>query len=374
MISLFQPSVGSAELHMVRDVFEARWLGAGARVELFEQRLSAYIGRPANEVLTVSSCTEGLFQTSAALGLGAGDDVVMPTISFVGAAHAIRSSGARVALCDVDPRTLNPTVEHIEDAITPTTKALLILHYGGDPGSVTEIAQLARNRGLSLVEDAACSLGSFSDGKAAGTFGDVGVWSFDAAKLLTTGDGGMIWCRSEELASKLRQSIRLGVGTSGLQRRSLSSRWWEIDPLMLGRRATMNDVAAAIGLAQLGRLPLFLQRRREIAVAYNRGLAGLPGVTLPERAPSSGALFYYWIQVAPEHRDRLAGHLLDEDIYTNFRYWPLHRTTMYRQDRSFPGADRAAATTLLLPVHQGLSDTDVASVIAAVRAYSFDTC
>ena len=205
----------------------------------------------------MSSCTEGLFQAIAALDLAPGDDVVLPTVSFLGAAHAVRSAGAEVVLCDVDPDTLNPTVEQVESAITQSTKAVLILHYGGDPGVVARIAELAEQRGLVLIEDSACGLGSFVDGRACGTLGDIGVWSFDAVKLLTTGDGGMIWCRRQAMAARIRQSIRLGVGSSGLQRRVGSPEWWKIDPSMTGRRATMNDIAAAMGSVQLEQVPDF---------------------------------------------------------------------------------------------------------------------
>lgn len=371
MINLFQPMVGQAELDTVEEVFDSNWLGAGERLEGFERLLSDYIGRPPAQVLTVSSCTEGLFQAMAALDLEPGDEVVMPTVSFLGAAHAVRAGGARVVLCDVEPRTLNPTVDHVEAAIGPSTKAISILHYGGAPGAVIEIAELAKERNLALIEDAACSLGSFVDGEACGTFGDIGVWSFDPVKLLTTGDGGMIWCRDEAVAARIRNTVRLGVGSSGLQR-ATGSRWWEIDPSRIGRRATMNDVAAAIGLAQLEQLPEFLHRRKENAAAYDAQLADIPWLTRPDRPDSGGAVFYYWIQVPPALRDQLAAHLLEHDVYTNFRYWPLHLTQMYGGDGTFPGAESAAASTLLLPVHQGLGDREVERVVDAIRAFPGD--
>jgi aminotransferase len=368
MINLLQPSVGAAELDAVEEVFQASWLGAGERVKRFEHRLGEYLGCAPTEVLTVSSCSEGLFQVVEALGLGVGDEVILPSVSFLGAAHAVRATGARVVLCDVNPRTLNPTVDQIESAITPATKAVLILHYGGYPGDLIAIAELARQRSLLLIEDAACSLGSFVEGRACGTFGEIGVWSFDAVKLLTTGDGGLIWCRSEAVASRIYQKIRLGVGSSGLQRVA-SPRWWEIDPATLGRRAIMNDVAAAIGLAQLDKLPGFLLRREEIAAAYDAHLSLIPWLTLPEKPPAQVARFYYWIQMPIGYRDQLATHLLQHGVYTNFRYWPLHRTTMYGGGGRFPGAETAAESTLLLPVHQGLSEAEVNRVIDTIHAF-----
>lgn len=370
MINLFQPHARDAELAAIEDVFSSNWLGTGERVEQFEQAFGEYIGRPAAEVQAISSCTEGLFQAITALELGPGDDVILPTISFIGAAHAVRSSGARVVLCDVDPKTLNATVEHVEQAVTPATKAVLILHYGGEPGAVAEIAELAEQRSLLLIEDAALGLGAFAGGRACGTFGEVGVWSFDSMKALTTGDGGMVWCRNQDTADRVRLSIRLGVGSSGFSRRVDSSRWWEIDPSGIGRKGTMNDVAASIGLVQLERLPGFLRRRNEIAAAYDAGLADVAWVTVPDQRAPQGAPTFYWIQTPSSFRDRLATRLLGRDIYTTFRYWPLHKTQMYRSDGKFPGADHAAGSTLLLPLHQSLLDTDVERVLDAIRAFA----
>ncbi|HJX84602.1 MAG TPA: aminotransferase class I/II-fold pyridoxal phosphate-dependent enzyme, partial [Candidatus Angelobacter sp.] len=323
-----------------------------------------------NEFVPVTSCTEALFQVVIALGIGPGDEVILPSVSFVGAAHAVRSSGARVALCDVDSATLNPHIEHFEDVITEKTKAAIILHYGGYAGAVTEIADLAESRSISLIEDAAIALGSFTKGRACGTFGEVGCWSFDSMKTLSTGDGGMVWAKSPLIADRIRNGVRLGVEAPGFHRRTHSRQWWEVHPAAVGRWAAMNDVIAAVGLVQLERLPGFLCRREEVVARYDTELSDLTWLRLPPPAPSRTARTFYWIQTAPEIRDRLAQYLLQHEIYTSFRYWPLHRTRMYSSTDAFPGADMAAASTLLLPLHQGLSASDVSQVIAAVRAFS----
>lgn len=369
MINLFQPSAGGAELAAIGEVFASSWLGTGPRAEEFERAFHAYIGSQEGEVAAVASCTEGLFQAVAALGLGPGDQVILPSISFVGAAHAVRSSGASAVLCDVDSATLNPRVSDVERVVTPATRAVLILHYGGDAGSVAGIAALAAERSLSLIEDAACGLGSFAAGRACGTFGDVGVWSFDSMKMLTTGDGGMVWCRDEATAEKIRRGVRQGVGSSGFDRRGVKARWWEIEPQGIGRHGTMNDVAAAIGLVQLERLTSFLDRRREVAAVYDAGLADLPWIRLPHWRDDQAARTFYWVQAPPGERDRLAAHLLERDVYVTFRYWPLHRTRMYAAKAEFRGAESAARSTLLLPLHQGLTDTDVERVLDAVRTF-----
>ncbi|MBU1700030.1 MAG: DegT/DnrJ/EryC1/StrS family aminotransferase [Candidatus Eisenbacteria bacterium] len=369
MINLFQPNLGDAEIEAIREVFTSNWLGPGVRAQAFERKFAEYIGRPPSELITVSNCTEGLFQAVTALGLGPGDDVIFPSVGFVGAAHAVRNSGARVVLCDVDSTTLNPRIEHFEHAITEKTRAAIILHYGGYPGDVVELSKFAEARSISMIEDAACALGSFTMEKACGTFGEVGAWSFDSMKMLVTGDGGMVWAKRQLIADKIRAGIRLGVESSGFHRRTRSAQWWEINPVMIGRRGTMNDIAAAVGLVQLDRLPGFLCQRAEVAARYDAELSDLVWLRLPPRAPARAARTFYWVQTAPETRDRLALYLLQHEIYTSFRYWPLHKTRMYQSHRAFPGADLAAASTLLLPLHQGLSTTDVSRVIDAVRRF-----
>jgi aminotransferase len=368
MINLFEPSVGEAELSAVEDVFASSWLGAGKCVERFESAFGDHLGRPAEELVAVTSCTEALFQVLAALNLGPGDEVVLPTVSFIGAAHAVAGTGATCVLTDVDPMTLNPTREQVEGAITSATRAILPLHFGGLPGQVSEIAALARERSIPLVEDAAVGLGSFAGDNACGTLGDAGVWSFDAMKLLTTGDGGMVWSRDRDLVDRVRRSVKLGLGPTGFRQRELSQRWWEIDPTVAGRRGAMNSIAAAIGLVQLKKLPRSLRRRDQIAAAYDRALGPLPWLAL-QHWPATAAHSFYWIQVDPGVRDRLATHMLANGVYTTYKYWPLHRTRMYRSPSAFPGADRAAATTLLLPLHQGLGDDDVARVIAVIESF-----
>lgn len=370
MINLFQPSLGDAEVEAIREVFMSNWLGPGTRVQAFERMFAKYISRPATELVTVSSCTEALFQTVIALGIGPGDDVILPTVSFVGAAHAVRSSGARVVLCDVDSATLNPSLEHFEHAITKKTKAAIVLHYGGYAGAVTEIATFAEARSIALIEDAAISLGTFTKNKACGTFGEVGCWSFDAMKTLVTGDGGMVWARRPLIANRIRKGVRLGGDLPGFSRRTHTDQWWKIDPIVAGRWGSMNDVTAAVGLVQLERLPGFLRRRAEVAATYDAGLGDLMWLRLPPPAPSRTARTFYWIQTAPRIRDRLAQYLLQNEIYTSFRYWPLHRMRMYVSSSTFPLADLAAATTLLLPFHQGLSALDVSQVIEVIREFS----
>nr|QJU69501.1 LooS13 [Nocardiopsis flavescens] len=325
MINIFQPTVGQAELAAVRDVFESGWLGRGARTKEFEGAFAEHLGIPCSQVVSMNSCTEALFLSMRLLGIGPGDDVVMPTVSWVGAANAVAEAGARPVFCDVEPRTLNPRLEDVVAALTPRTAAVILLHYGGYPGDVKRIAGLCRDRGIRLVEDAACAVASGVEGVACGTFGDIGVWSFDAMKILVTGDGGMLYARDPELADRAVRSSYLGlVEQSGFSRaEAKATRWWEIEVSSFSRRSIMNDIAAAIGNVQLGRLGDFVERREAIARRYDQGLAGVPGVWCPPELPQghTSSYYLYWIQLPDgSWRDGLAHHLYRKGVYTTFRY------------------------------------------------------
>lgn len=370
MINLFEPSVGDGELAAIKSVFDSRWLGAGSAVDRFRLEFAGRVGCAQQELTAVTSCTEGLFQAVQALGLGPGDEVVLPTISFIGAAHAVASTGARVVLCDVDAQTLNPTVDHVAAALTKRTRCVIILHYGGHAGDVVQIALLADRHALHLVEDAACSLGAEADGRSCGTHGDIGVWSFDPMKVLTTGDGGMVWARDAEVTERIRLAVNLGGGRAGLaQQQDGFARWWEVRAETVGRRAAMNDIQAAIGLAQLDRVDGFLGRRRSALAVYRDGLAAVEWLKVLGQPQPGSAPIFCWIQLEAGMRDQLASHLLNYGVYSSFRYWPLHRTSLYAQDGDFPGADAAASSTLMLPLHQGLSNADVEHVIDAILAF-----
>ncbi|MEN8655953.1 DegT/DnrJ/EryC1/StrS family aminotransferase [Streptomyces sp. 21So2-11] len=371
MINVFQPSLGDEELEAIAKVFADNWLGHGPRTKEFEAQFAEHIGAEPEQVLFINSATAGLFLAGELLELGPGDDVVMPSASFVAAGNAIASTGARLVFCDVDARTLNPTADDVERALTPRTKAVLVLHYGGMPGEIAAIAELCRERGVPLIEDAACAVASSVDGTACGAFGDVAMWSFDSMKVLVTGDGGMLYVRDLELARKARQLAYHGLEqSSGYSAAKVSHRWWELNVQSFGRRVIGNDITAAVGTVQLRRLPAFIERRREITETYDRLLADVDGVRVPPPLPAGhkSSYYFYWVQMDPAIRDQVASALLDRGVYTTFRYPPLHKVPAYGYEGgSLPGTEESAENTLLLPLHQGLDDEDLKTVVTALR-------
>lgn len=384
MLNVFQPSLGDEELEAVRRVFASNWIGKGHVTAQFEQAFAAFCGVSAQHMRSISCATEGLFQAMTLLNIGPGDEVVLPTLSFVGAANAVLAAGARPVFCDVDARTLNATAADIEVCLSPRTRAVLLLHYGGVPCRMEEILALLMSRSIALIEDSACSVASTWHGRACGTLGDIGIWSFDAMKILVTGDGGMVYCRNPEMSIRLERLIYLGLEQpSGYTQAmtvtdedkgpsaALQRPWWAFEVTEPGRRAIMNDIAAAIGLVQLHRLPLFIERRRQIHALYNEALADLAWLQLPPPLPPDcqSSYYFYWVQCPNHLRDALALHLRRCGIYTTFRYYPLHRVRVYGFYGQLPRAETAAATTLCLPIHQSLDDDDLARIVEAIWAF-----
>jgi dTDP-4-amino-4,6-dideoxygalactose transaminase len=371
LINVFQPSLGEREIEAVAGVFASNWIGRGRVTSTFEERFAAHLDTPRDHVRSVACCTEGLFQAVSLLRIGAGDEVALPTVSFVGMGNAVAAHGATPVFCDVHPRTLNATAETIEAKLTEQTKAIAILHYGGLPCELDEIVALAESRGIALIEDSACSVASTYKGRNCGAIGDIGVWSFDAMKILVTGDGGMMYFRDAELARRAEEAVYLGLKTESGFASKAELRWWEFEISSFGRRAIINDMIAAIGCVQLDRLPSFIDRRREIHERYNLELGEISGLTTPPPIPgySTSSYYLYWVQTDPDRRDGLARFLRSRNVYTTFRYYPLHLVARYGSAESLPAAETAARSTLCLPIHQSMSDDDLDRVIRGVREF-----
>ena len=376
MINVYQPSLGKEELNALEGVFSSNWLGKGKKVQEFETNYAEHLKTQKELVLTTNCCTEGLFSSMPLLGIGEGDEVIVPTISFIGAGNSVCACGAKMVLCDVDPRTLNVRAKDIEKCITPKTKAILLLHYGGIPCEMDEIMALANAHGIHVIEDAAAGVCSFYKGKAIGTFGDIGMWSFDAMKILVCGDGAMLHFNSPELRHKADRLLYFGLETKSGYENSVAQKWWEFDISCYGHRAIMNDMTAAVALEQLKKLPEFMKKRAVVDKFYRDNLAQFTWLELPPILPDYIETSYYFfhIQLKNGKRDLLAKYLRENGIYTTYRYYPLHRVPAYGNHGSFPNADYAADNTLNLPIHQSLSQNDLEYILDCFKKFDAQYC
>lgn len=376
MINVMQPTLGKEELEALEKTFKSNWLGKGKKVDEFESVYANHLAVGKENIITTNCCSEGLFSSMYLFDIKPGDEVIVPTISFVGAGNAVCAAGAKLVLCDVDPRTLNARASDIEKVITKKTKAILLLHFGGIPCEMDEIMALAKKYNLVVIEDSAAGVCSSYKGKALGTIGDMGMWSFDAMKILVSGDGACLYFKDPKIRHKAERWMYFGLETKSGYENSVAQKWWEFDISCFGHRAIMNDITATMALEQYKKLPMYMEKRKYVHDTYNEKLKDLKWIDLPPVLPDycKESYYFYHIQIKNGMRDQLAKYLRDNGIYTTYRYFPLHRVPGYNVSGFFPGADYAADNTLCLPIHQSLSKEELELITSKIIEFGEKNC
>lgn len=371
-----RPDIGDAEVSAVAEAMRSGWVTTGPQTKSFEQAFTDYLGGGVDS-LAVNSATAGLHLALEALGIGPGDEVIAPTLTFTATTEVVRYLGADPVLVDVDPVTLNMDPARVRAAITPRTKAIMPVHYGGLACDMDAILALAKEHGLKVVEDAAHALPTTWKGTLVGQLAsEVTVFSFYANKTITTGEGGMAVTRDPELAKRMRVMRLHGMNRDAFDRFTSKTPAWYYEVVAPGFKYNMTDVAAAMGVQQLARLPAFVQRRQYLAQRYHAGLRDLP-LVLPAEAPAGDvhAWHLYVIRLAEGARlprDALVQGLSDRGIGTSVHYVPLHRHPYWRDryaltPEMFPQADAAYQAMVSIPLFTAMSDADQDRVIAALH-------
>ena len=372
-----RPDISEAEIAAVTQALRSGWVTTGPKTREFEQAFTDYLGGNGLQSIAVNSATAGLHLALEALGIGPGDEVIAPTLTFTATVEVVRYLGADPVLVDVDPVTLNIDPDAIRAAITPRTKAIMPVHYAGLACRMDEILAIAHEHGLKVVEDAAHALPTTWKGQLVGQLqSDVTVFSFYPNKTITTGEGGMAVTRHPKLAERMRVMRLHGMSRDAFDRFSAKTPAWYYEIVAPGFKYNMTDIAAAMGVEQLARLPQFVQRRQHLAARYQAQLAGLP-LVLPADAPAGDAHAWhlYVVRLAPGARvgrDEIIQALSDRGIGTSVHYVPLHRQPYWR-DRyqltpaRFAHAEAAYQCMLSLPLFTAMHDTDQDSVIGALH-------
>lgn len=374
MINIFQPSLGKEELNAIEKVFESNWIGKGEFVVEFEKLFAEHLNSNVEHLFTTTSGSEAIFLAGDIFDFNVNDEIIAPSISFLAVGSTILSNKSTMVICDVDRRTLNARPEDIEKKITPRTKAVFLNHYGGFSCDMDPIMELCNKHNIIVIEDSACAIKSFYKGKALGTIGDMGLWSLGAMKIVCVGDGGMIYLKSKELVMVAKELLYHGLPVkqkSGTDSASSGKQtWWEIEINRFGKRSIMNNIAGALGIVQMKKLDAFLCRRKEIFEMYLKELSCCEWLTLPtelgyDYIPSH---YFFWVQL--KKRDELARFLLENGVYSTFRYWPLHRIKCFGQENvNLPNSDYICQHTLNIPLHQSLSDDDVCKVVELIKSF-----
>ncbi len=368
MIKVSQGTLGSEELAAVSDAFDYGYFGHAHAVVAFEDALRAYIGAP--EVIAVNTGTSALHLSLDALGIGAGDEVILPSLTFVAAFQAVSLTGATPVACEVADDTLLIDLDDVGARITPRTKAVLPVHYAGQSCDLDRLRSMQARYGIHVVEDAAHAFGSRFRGERVGEHSEVACFSFDSIKNITCGEGGAIACQDPALARRLRQKRMLGIDRGASGTAASKGADWHFRVDTQGFRYHLSNINAAIGLAQLRKVDRFIARRRAICRRYDEAFGAL-GVVRPLKVDyTAAAPHIYVVRVAEGRRDALMQHLTHAGIETGINYIPNHLHPFFgNAAAALPTTERAYAEILTLPLHCRLSDDDVSAVIAAVTQF-----
>ncbi len=363
--------IDEADIAAVVEVLRSDWLTTGPKITEFEQAIADFVG--CQHAVAVSSGTAALHAAVAAAGIGPGDEVILPPLTFAATANAVLYQGGTPVFADVDPTTLLLDPASVEDKITSRSKAIIAVDYAGQPCDYNRLQELAEGRQLQLLADASHSLGASDQGHACGRLAELTTFSFHPVKPVTCGEGGVVTCDSVDHAKRLRRFRNHGISQDHHQRQQRGSHGY--DMVELGYNYRMSDLQAALGLSQLNKLPGWIARRQNLADCYAQGLAEVSGIEpLALRSEVSHGFHLYVVRVVNGQRDRLFEWLQQQQIGANVHYPPVHLHSYYRQTLGTqaglcPVAEAAAQEVLSLPLFPSLTATDIQRVVDAIKKY-----
>lgn len=368
-INVMQPWLGAEEVAAVTEVIESGWVAQGPKVAAFEDAFASRM--QVDHAVAVSSCTTALHLALVVAGIGPGDDVVVPSFSFIATANAPTYVGARPVFAEVDGVTGNLTADTVKSALTAQTKAVIAVDQAGVPVELAALRELCDPLGIVVIEDAACAAGSTYAGRPVGAGADIAAWSFHPRKIVTTGEGGMITTSHADWAARARRLREHGMSVSAADRHGSILAPAE-EYLEIGFNYRMTDLQAAVGLVQLGRLDEVVARRRQLASRYQTGLGRVPGIRCVTD-PAHGASNFqsFWIEVGESYgqgREQLLERLAAHDISARRGIMAAHRSPAYReQDHApLPVTERLTDNSLILPMFHQMTEATQDRVIQAV--------
>jgi perosamine synthetase len=363
-VPFFVPWITKQDRKAVLEVLTSRWLTGGPKAKEFEKLFTAYTN--ANHSVSVSSCTAALHLAMRALNIGPKDEVIVPVLTFAATANAPLFVGAKPIFADIDEKTFNISPKQIEEKITKKTKAVIVVHYGGQSCDIKEIMEIAGDHKIEVVEDCAHALGAVYQGKNVGTFGAVGCFSFYPTKIITTIEGGMATTQDKTIADKMQLLREHGMTKTAFARENNAS--WYYDVVDLGYNYRLNEVQAALGISQLKRINEINEKREEAAKYYTQKLTGIEGMILPNEAKDRNHLYHlYVIRILEEKfgidRNELFKRLSAKGISPSVHFTPLHLLTLYKKSgygkQRFPVAERISKEIMSLPLFPTISKSQM---------------
>jgi len=374
-IPFHRPYITKEEINEVVTTLKSGWLTMGAKTLEFEEQFKTYIYDTKKEkafAISANSCTACLHLALKAIGLKPGDEVILPTNTFIATAETIAYFSAKPVLCDIEYETHNIDISKIENLITEKTKAIIPVHFGGQPCDMDEILEIARKYNLYIIEDAAHALPAWYKGKKIGTIGHITCFSFYVTKTLATGEGGMATTFKENFARIMKINRLHGIDRDAWNRYTLQGDWY-YEVVDQGYKYNMTDIQAALGLAQLRKLEWMWEKRKEIAQRYNQAFKNTQIETLKIKTDRETSWHLYVIKI--NNRDELYRKLKEKGIGTSVHFIPVHRHPYYKntfgyKEKDYPVAEEVFRKSLSLPIYPGLSKEEQEYIIENVLKYA----
>jgi dTDP-4-amino-4,6-dideoxygalactose transaminase len=370
-VPFYRASITDADVEAVATTLRSGWLTLGPRVGEFEAAIAAHTASP--HAVATSSCTTALFLALQAFGVRAGDEVIVPSLTFAATVNTVLHCGASPVLADIETQSFGLDPQAVEALITPRTRGIVTVDYAGHPSRIDALRALAQARGLFLLEDAAHSFGATLAGQPVGNLADATAFSFYATKCITTGEGGMLTCADADLAHRVRLLGYHGMARDAWKRYSERGSWYyEVE--LAGYKCNMTDMQAALGLSQLQREPELRAARGAIAAGYSAALAACPALELPTVRPEAGHAWHLFVvRLRTEQlrcdRDRFARALRDEGVVPSVHFIPYHRHPAGKALPHYgplPRTDDFADRCLSLPLFPHMPPEDLRDVVEAV--------
>jgi len=367
MLPVSRPSIGQEELKEVEEVFSTGWLGLGSTVFEFENKLKEYLG--AKHVLAVNTGTTALHIALDACGINNGDEVIVPSLTFCASIQVITALGAHPVFCEVNSSNLNIDISDVVKKITNKTKAIMPVHYCGQACDMDELMTLGKIHNIYIIEDAAHAFGSSYKNKKIGSIGDATCFSFDPIKNLTCGEGGAVALSDDSIAELIRTKRILGIDKETWHRYR-NERAWYYEVTTQGYRYHLSNINAAIGIAQLKKVDVFIQRKKEIVQKYNNAFMHIDGIKILSWNLNESAPFTYIFRLLNNEREDFIEYLKDKGVGTGIHYIPNHLQPFFKPFYTpLPITEQLGEEILTLPLYYDMTDQDVELVIKSVTEY-----
>ena len=370
-VPYFEPWITIDDQKFVLNALKRRWLTNGPFLKQFESNFSKFIN--SKYASGVGSATQALHLSTKSLDIGPGDEVIVPTFTFVATANAVTYCGAKPIFVDIDLDTFNIIPSEIERKITKKTKAIIPVHYGGQSCDMKEIIQIAKKNNLKIIEDCAHALGSTYLNKKCGSFGDLGCFSFYPTKVITTGEGGMITTNKKKFLQKINLLKSQAMSISAKDRELKAQ--WKYDIIDLGYNYRLDEIRSALGVSQLSRIDSINKMRINIANTYDKLIKNISGITIPKKKSDRNHIYHlYTIKIEKNFhlsRDELFSKLSSKGIGTSVQYFPLHKMSYYKNNSStkkkFANAEKLKDQVLCLPIFPKMTLKQIEYIVSNLQ-------